>query len=205
MTKSSTSFEADPKQLSQPQKLHSGCESLLKPFMKDEMFANKVDQLVGKHLGGFLNDLRDQAVQRIADQWKFGFMRCLQHSLVEKRSTIEHLLMAENVLDFETDLPVKLLGLSADPEAGKNLENCFGHELIDIIEDAWNVACQVYGGALDRLLFTKGYLTGLLYLSHFTESAFENIEVDLPGSNPRSIDFCFRPAASDIDRSILLI
>ncbi len=194
-----TYSKALPDLFSKDQKLNPSFVNLSKPFFKDEKFTREISRLVQDHSEEFIKTLPEQAHKRILESWQTGFRVCCSYSLVQKCNVIEQLLIVENNLNFDPNLPEKLLGLRLDRDFSEKLRLLFGKKLIFMIEEVWFEECVKPGRALDRLFFTKGYIAALLYLSEkFKTQIGENIEVGLAESNKqKSSNFCFRSAVAD--------
>ena len=164
MANSMTYLSAVPDLLSKDQKLNPSFVNLSKPFFEDEKFARDISRLVRDHSEAFRETLPEQAHKLNLESWQTGFRTCCIYVLVQKRNVLEQLLIVENILKFEPDLPEKLLGFRLDRDFNEKLKLLFGRKLIFIIEEVWFDECVRPGRALERLFFTKGYLAALLYL-----------------------------------------
>ena len=199
MANSMTYLSAVPDLLSKDQKLNPSFVNLSKPFFEDEKFARDISRLVRDHSEAFRETLPEQAHKRNLESWQTGFRVCCDYSLVQMRNVLEQLLIVEEILKFEPDLPEKLLGLQLDRDFSEKLKLLFGRKLIFMIEEVWFDECVRPGRALERLFFTKGYLAALLYLSErFKSRICESIEVGVTKSTKqRSTDPCFRSAVTE--------
>ena len=193
------SSKALPDLFSEDQKLNPSLVNLSKPFFEDREFRRGISGLVRDHSKEFVEALKEHAHNRILESWQTGFSVCCSYSLLQKRNVLEQLLIVENILKFEPDLPEKLLGLRLDRDFSEKLKLLFGRKLIFMIEEVWFDECVRPGRALERLFFTKGYLAALLYLSErFKSRICESIEVGVTKSTKqRSTDPCFRSAVTE--------
>ncbi len=139
-----TYSKALPDLLSKDQKLNPSLVNLSKPFFEDEKFRRGISGLVRDHSKEFERLLKNMHTIEILESWQTGFSVCCDYSLVQKRNVLEQLLIVEEILKFEPDLPEKLLGLQLDRDFSEKLKLLFGRKLIFMIEEVWFDECQTW-------------------------------------------------------------